>query len=363
MRKFTEAGVLALLAVAVASVAFGQVKSRFVDGSPMFTTLPPDESVAVAAGTVATWNGSFVTAGTTYNFAMVGTNPAAGSATTIIPTVIIPLIFKFSDGTVLDPTQPACGVTNSPVTSVLNSPIFKSSGFTPGDTFVGNTQYVDAFQRANFWNSVSTVSPNYHVLLQNPPLVNPAVTLTVPSSFGTTAAGSCARIGEVSNAYFKLQLRNLISGIPSTSLPIFLTYNTFFTQLGNCCILGFHTVFGSAPNQLTVSVAAYSDPGIFSVPIEDVHALSHEIGEWMDDPFTNNATPGWTGGQVSKCSKILEVGDPVTGIAFTVNMNGMIYHPEDLVFLPWFAKASAPTQSVNGWYTFLNSFSAPSPTC
>jgi hypothetical protein len=83
----------------------------------------------------------------------------------------------------------------------------------------------------------------------------------------------------------------------------------------------------------------------------------------MDDPFTNNATPGWTGGQVSGCSKVLEVGDPVTGIAFTVTMNGQTYHPEDLVFLPWFAKASAPTQSVNGWYTFLNSFSAPSATC
>ena len=363
MRKFAEAGVLVLLATAVTGVAFGQVRSRFVDGPPMFTTLPPDQSVDAAAGSVTSWNGSFATAGTTYNFTMVGTDPALGSQTSIIPTTIIPLIFKFSDGTTLDPTQPACGVTNSPVTSVVNSPIFQSSDFTPGGTDVGNTQYVDAFQRANFWNSVSTVSPNYHVLLQNPAAVNPAVTLTVPKLFGHTVTGPCARIGEVSIAYFSLQLRKLISGIPSTSLPIFLTYNTFFTQGGGCCILGFHTAYGTAPNQLTVSVAAYSDPGIFSVPIEDIHALSHEIGEWMDDPFVNNATPGWTGGQVTSCQRNLEVGDPVTGIAFQVTMNGQTYHPEDLVFLPWFAKASAPTQSVNGWYTFLNSYSAPSATC
>lgn len=137
---------------------------------------------------------------------------------------------------------------------------------------------------------------------------------------------------------------------------------TFFTQHG-CCILGFHTAFGSKPNQLTVAVAAYSDPGIFNVPIEDIHALSHEIGAWMDAPFVNNRTPGWTGGQVQGCSILLEVGDPVTGIAFTVTLHGFTYHPEDVVFLPWFAKFPAPTSSVNGWYTFLNTYSAPSPVC
>src|SRR5207253_5616962 len=116
-------------------------------------------SVAVATGTVPNWSSSFTTAGTTYNFTMVGTDPALGSQTSIVPTVIVPLIFKFSDGTVLDPTQQACGVTNSPLTSVLNSPVLQSSSFSPGGTFVGNSQYVDAYQRANFWNSVSTVSP------------------------------------------------------------------------------------------------------------------------------------------------------------------------------------------------------------
>src|ERR1700682_773781 len=183
MRKFAEAGVLVLSAIAATGIAFGQAGSRFVDGPPMFITLDADHNVEVAAGNVTRWNGSFTTAGTTYNFTMVGTNPALGSQTSIIPTIVIPLIFKFSDGSVLDPTLPACGATNSAVTSVLNSPIFQSSSFSPGGTFVGNTQYVDAFQRANFWTSVSDVSQNYHVLLQNPPQVNPAVTLTVPKFF------------------------------------------------------------------------------------------------------------------------------------------------------------------------------------
>ena len=107
----------------------------------------------------------------------------------------------------------------------------------------------------------------------------------------------------------------------------------------------------------TFSVATYSDPGLFSVPIEDIHALSHELGEWMDDPIVNNAVPQWNGGQLGNgpCSGILEDGDPVTGIAFDVTMsNGWTYHPEDLVFESWFPRTT-PSTSVNGWYTYLNS--------
>jgi hypothetical protein len=276
--------------------------------------------------------------------------------------VIVPLKFVFADGTVLDPTAPvSCNGGSSPLASTINSPIFQSSTFTPGRTNVGTTQYVDAYQRANFWNFVSAGSPDYHVLL-SAPTVMPLQTINVPASVGTTTAGPCSRIGTVGIVAFQLYLRTHLFGIPSTTLPIFLTYNTFFTQFGNCCILGFHTAYGRAPNQLTVSVAAYNDPDIFSVPIQDIHALSHEIGEWMDDPFVNNIVPPWTGGQVKNCYPFLENGDPVTGIAFEVTMNGKTYHPEDLVFLSWFARQS-PSTAVNGWYTFLNSYSAPPAVC
>jgi hypothetical protein len=357
MRKSFAA--VCCLAGLSASALLAEPRARFLwgDGEAKYTTLPADRSVQANAGTVQNWTGSFTSSGTNYTFTMVGTDPSQGSVSTVVPVQIIPLIFQFSDGTVLDPTQPACGTARSSVDSVTLSPIFQSSTFAPGGTNVGNTQYVDAFQRANFWNFVSSTAPDYHVLLGTPQVM-PAVTLSVPSTFGHTVAGPCAKIGEVSLAYFQLQLRKLTSAVPSTSLPLLLTYNTFFTQ-GGCCILGFHTAQGRAPNQLTISVAAYSDPGIFSVPIQDIHALSHEIGEWMDDPFVNNTVPGWTGGQVGgACDTLLEVGDPVTGIAFQVTMNGQTYNPEDLVFLPWFEKA-VPSSSVNGWYTFLNTYSGP----
>jgi hypothetical protein len=154
--------------------------------------------------------------------------------------------------------------------------------------------------------------------------------------------------------------------IPANTLPLFLSYNTFETSGGGCCILGYHST-NNAGTQ-AYAVAAYSDPGIFSVPIQDIHALSHEIGEWMDDPLipSTNIVPAWGHvGQVSGCQNNLEVGDPVTGKAFTVSVGGtapFTYHPEDLVFLPWFARVT-PSTSVNGWFTFLNGLSAPQAVC
>lgn len=341
-----------------------QAESPYIEGGrPTFTVIPhtnvqPGE--AVPAVQVPLWKTSFVYSGVTYPIEMVGTDPSAGSATTNIPMVIVPLKFVFADGTHLSAKQTVCGDSKTAVYRVKYSPLLKSSTFTPGGTNVGTTQYIDAFQRANFWSEVSTVSPNYHVKF-SPVSVKTLQTINVPASEGTTVLGPCARIGEVNISYFDNIARNLITqlGIPDSSLPVFLDYNTFWTS-GGCCILGYH---GTKSGTQSYAVAAYSDPNIFNVPIEDIHALSHELGEWMDDPLINNAVPAWGHvGQVQGCQGNLEVGDPVTGNAFTVTLNAFTYHPEDLVFYPWFARIQ-PSTSVNGWYTFLNGFSAPQGVC
>jgi hypothetical protein len=279
--------------------------------------------------------------------------------------VIIPLKFHFaSDGTNLSATQTVCGDVKNTKYRVKNSPLIKTGNtFSPGGTNVGKTQYIDAFQRANFWSSVSTTSPDYHVLLK-PVQMKPLQTINVPSANGHTVAGPCARIGEVDINFFDNIAMNLLTSlaIPANTLPLFLDYNTFWTS-GGCCILGYHST-NNAGTQ-AYAVAAYSDPGIFSVPIQDIHALSHEIGEWMDDPLipSQNIVPAWGHvGQVSGCQGNLEVGDPVTGNAFTVTTGGFTYHPQDLVFLPWFARIT-PSTSVNGWFTFLNGFAAVQPVC
>jgi hypothetical protein len=43
-------------------------------------------------------------------------------------------------------------------------------------------------------------------------------------------------------------------------------------------------------------------------------------------------------------------------------LNDFTYHPEDLVFLAWFARQT-PSTAVNGWYTFLNTYTSAPPVC
>jgi hypothetical protein len=64
------------------------------------------------------------------------------------------------------------GPVNVPVDVMLQSPIFKRADFNFGGTDVGSTQYVDAFQRANFWNQIDR--NHYHTLLK-PELLSPLV--------------------------------------------------------------------------------------------------------------------------------------------------------------------------------------------
>src|SRR6185503_9445249 len=107
----------------------------------------------------------------------------------VIPTALIPIRFVFADGNVFDATTDIVnGLT--PIQGIINSPIFQNYDFnsnqgnyyfggTAPAVKVGNTQYGDAFQRANFWDTVSTRAPNYHVLLSQPTVL-PTQTINVP---------------------------------------------------------------------------------------------------------------------------------------------------------------------------------------
>jgi hypothetical protein len=112
----------------------------------------------------------------------------------------------------------------------------------------------------------------------------------------------------------------------------------------------------------TYAVADYENSGAFSGP-GDVSVLSHEVGEWMDDPFTNNQTRSWGHiGQVTGCQGNLEVGDPLTGTTLTVPMNGFNYHPQELAFFSWFYRQS-PSLGANGWYSNNGTFASAPGTC
>jgi hypothetical protein len=333
-------------------VTSGSIPARGVDPG----SLAPD---AAAGTTLPNWSGSFVDQGATYSYTMLGTDPSPGSATTTISVVLIPLKLEFSDGTVLDATAPAFGETKSATQLTQQSPLFQSAPFLPGGTNVGTTQYIDAFQRANFWNIVNATAPNYHVKFHV--TTKPVQTLKVPAYFGYTVAGPGDRIGYIDFYWWDGELGVLLYrlGIKTNTLPIFLNYN-ILEYSSNFTYAGYHTAFGS-PAQVYISAGFY-DQGVFSYG-GDIVYISHELGEATDDPFGGNIVPNWSNPQSpGSCSNLLEVGDPVSDRSIgTVVLNGYTYHPEDLAFLPWFS-GGIPSTSVNGWYTFGNNYSSPA-TC
>lgn len=96
---------------------------------------------------------------------------------------------------------------------------------------------------------------------------------------------------------------------------------------------------------------------------EDVSALSHEMLEWFNDPFTNNAVPNWISPIAPQygCNNSLEVGDPLVGVLFKVQ-GFSSDHLQDVAFFNWFARQK-PSTAINGLYTYLGTFTKPSNKC
>jgi hypothetical protein len=311
-----------------------------------------------------------------YSGTMIGRSPFFhGARTTAIPAVIVPIIITMSDGTVFNPaaTDTTCSPAGTALSLVQNSPLFNSIDILMGSTDLGVAEYVDAFQRANFWTEVSPTGDRYHTML-SPVTTVSAIPVTVPSAYGATNSiaeyGGCGRtIGVMSYSWWNDYMLGTVmpslvsSGVGPAVFPVFLFYNVVMNDealnLGeDCCILGYHGAAGVAPQ--TYAVADFDTTGIFD-GTKDISDMSHEIAEWMNDPLGNNPTPAWGGvGQVvGGCQNNLEVGDPLSGIFFpNITMpNGYTYNPQELAFFSWFYR-QAPSIGVNGWYSDNDTFTS-----
>jgi hypothetical protein len=339
-------------------------------------------SAANAAGALTTtaklktFTASVVDSGTTYKYTIVGKNPAIATLapSTTIVTQIVPLNIIFPGYSNWDPTvADSCDAGASALVRTQKSPIVNSQAYTWDGTAIGSAQYIDAFQRAEFWTYAkpSGINPGYHVKLKVSTL--PTVNVIVPLTSAARAATSCGNhfLGAVEIGWFDHYLQTTVipslapSGVAANTLPIFLTHNVvwYIGTTTNCCALGYHNAFKptlTSPTQ-TYSVADYDNSG-FVVP-GDVTVLAHEVGEWANDPFTNNPTRPWGHiGQVTGCQKNLEVGDPLTGKSLAVAMNGFTYHPQELAFFSWFYRQS-PTLGLSGWYSNNGTFTTTQGTC
>lgn len=362
----------------------GKVNVRYYTPAKKLTrkTVTKVEQQAAAGTTIPMWSYSIVASdGNTYQGMMVGRSPFFhGHRITIIPTYLIPVKLTFADsGTVFDASAPDfCapgGVSVSDI--VVASPIFQDSDFIINGVDVGSAQYLDAFQRGNFWKEVGGTP--YHTVFSSAPTVLHAVSVTVPAASGTTMFGNCGPFGEMDIDWWDNYLQTTLipslaaQGIGPANFPQFVTDSVFETINGGCCALGYHTAYMNNGTFQSYSVNAYDTSGATN---SDISVMSHEVAEWMDDPGTNNATPSWgQEGQVyadppspPACQANLEVGDPLSpGFStptnpFFVQLNGNTYTLQELAFFSWYFGQS-PSLGAGGGYSDNGTFIGYAKPC
>jgi hypothetical protein len=407
--------VLAAILVSTASAhtggrTGGSIDPIVVDDSTMkaLTTTEGGATVLPTTRTIPHWFGQTTNPhnGVTYGYNMVGSNPytcSGASCSTTIETDITPLIVNVA-GRTYDGTSVVAATLASPQFALNNygsTPAATNTAFAKGPGGVLSQldagiplQLEDATMRAQF---NKTGSSSYHLRLHANVL--PPVTIDVPSNQGTLLqSGRGVVFADINISWWSSQIKNLETTADPTHLPLYLTSDVLLhigPNIFNCCVIGYHGTKatgagngsansnGNAPVQ-TFAWASYISPGIYARPnggldwaLQDIHAITHEIAEWADDPFVDNWVEPWltpTAPQYG-CTNILETGDPVVAIGFSMgtntyaqgpNPNGTqsadgTWHPEDEALLPWFMRTapntvSEPTQTPSaniGRYTLM----------
>jgi hypothetical protein len=333
--------------------------------------------VSTSTSTIRHFTATVNVGATTYQYSIVGKNPAkpVTSASSTIKTFLVPLEINFGpapydwDPTVAD----SCDSGASALARAQHSPVFAKQAWTWGGTAIGTDQYIDAFQRSEFWQYAHPggVNPTYNVNLSL--TVLPKVTINVPSAGGPAAAAiKCGNgyLGAVNVYWLDPYLQSTVipslasQGVGPGNFPIFLVHNVveYVGTPSACCVLGHHNAYGSASAPQTYALSLYDNSGAFAGS-SDISALSHEVGEWVNDPFTTNPTPSWGHiGQVSGCQTNLEVGDPLSGTTLSDTVGGFTYHPQELAFFSWFYQQST-SLGVNGWYSNGGTFTTYAANC
>ncbi len=310
--------------------------------------------------------------GASYHGYMVGTDPSIAGATTEVPVVLVPFIVQFTNtttgfATTFDPSaapDAGCTASQTAMRLIEDSPIFQKYPWTLNGVNVGVTQYIDAYQRSNFWNFVQAGN-DYHVLLtytigeplrlalsySSPTLaaeIRTGVATTCANPGGSGSTNGAAYQGIVDFTLLEDAMTGYIASHHMTPdrFPIFILYNVMYSQNGLLYLGGYHFSEARYPEGLvspgqTYAMANFRTNGMGPF---DVSILSHEIGEWLDDPGGFNAVPLWGNiGEVSGCKRDLEIGDPLTRIDLPpiVASNGFAYHLQELAYTSWFFRTQS----------------------
>jgi hypothetical protein len=306
------------------------------------------------AAVLSTWKGGFTDhKNVKRSFVMVGPDPAQSNATTTIPFLVVPTIFKYPsfNNMVFNPKKDTYPGGQAVLKNFLDSPLVKSNvDFKEAGTDLGKTQYIDAYQRGNFWLYGVKQNSNYHVVLGSPTVLKP-LKITVQSGQGSVITNpfGTIKVGTYGFGAMDSQINTYIqnhSQITPDTFVFFVSDNIYLTS-GGCCIGGYHFSTSQSPTSQSYGYTTLvTEAGSFS---QDVSAASHEIGEWMDDPYPGNNVVGCGD------NSWMENGDPLVSLpnygGYKYTVNGFNYNLQDLVNIEYFG---APDWSVGKQHDFQN---------
>jgi hypothetical protein len=336
-----------------------------------------------------------------YGF-LIGANPFSGEGpkSATVKTFIVPLVLKVhqvatdfsvdangfltmtgikNQDATFDPTQPApacLGKTNNvPFNLAVQSPVFQNTHWNWGGTDLGNTQYIDAFQRANYWNTGEDPG-DYRLRLNTQTLPPVVIDFPVGSGIGLPQSSSflgyseCAPTVLVDFNLFDEYLDYIVlpqlasKGVNSGNFTMFIAGNALWgAVIGQLPYFeaeaaGYHS-FGSIDPAQTYGVTQFGDENFWDWP--DAVPLSHEVSEWANDPQGANEVQLYDvnaaynavydpGGPVA-CQSNYETGDILAGFFMppVKGKNGYTYTLQELPFFSYFY--GGPSIGVNGWYS------------
>jgi hypothetical protein len=230
---------------------------------PMFKVLPPHGQGKHFPVSLLTWNGSIHYNGNTYNFTMVGTDPGSTNTTSTVTAYIVPVEMIYtraiygSSHHKFNPLKDTQNGVNI-VQNLLNSPLFNNVDWNWGGTDVGTEQYVDGYQRASFWQDVTT-NTSYHAVL-SPTVLSELIIKPTKAQGGNVVNnpfGGTGKVGEMNinsfDSSLQTYMRNNTQITPDTTV-IFVTDNIYLTS-GGCCIGGYHSANSNGQTYMTATYA------------------------------------------------------------------------------------------------------------
>ncbi len=308
----------------------------------------------IAAGSLQTlpsWSHGFSIEGQSYSYTLLGTDPDLGAATTVIPTVLVPIRLVVSDYIVNG--APLVLDATPQMKDIENSPIFTASKFDSG-----NLQFADAMLHAEF----PQASKKWHLLFA--PSVAPTIEVVAPAGavqIYQSKSGKYLGVinnGPLLNKVFTDVLKNQST---ANTYVVFVTYNALYAGA-----FGFHSDYVNKDGT-AATVWAYNSwlkgvNDLFTLPSPDADTFAHEIAETVHDALGLSLTLKWGDWfRDNRCFQpYIETGDAVEDATakvqnyhqpVTINGKKVVYTLQTEAMLPWFTR-EYPSSAIHGAYSF-----------